>query len=312
MAIAWTAMLPAQISSEPSGLRRRATSSGKSLYSITRSRPSTWITLPTRSRGSRLRTTWLENPEPRKQVVAQELRATDLDQRIVDLEVEQVLDPAAAGVGQSARSRQSRQHPAVAVRAQGDAVPLGQEDLPAGLVNGRHRPLAEEPDVFRRQSEPVVPREEIEGFGVGRGTGHDVPGDAIHRSAAAGRGFSRRATGRADCPKPGRSGTSPWNGRSPAECPVRRPRASRRPARPEGLRSPRTRRPRARRRRPLRATGRPAASPPDRPRSGHRRRAGRSGGCKSSGRSSCRISAASVSRSGSANESQKVSKCPWP
>ena len=36
----WTAMLPAQNTSEPSALRCSATSSGKSLYSITCTRPS--------------------------------------------------------------------------------------------------------------------------------------------------------------------------------------------------------------------------------------------------------------------------------
>ena len=59
-------MLPAQIASEPSGFRRRAASSGRSLYSITISRPSTCTTFPTRSSGSRLAITCVENSEPDK------------------------------------------------------------------------------------------------------------------------------------------------------------------------------------------------------------------------------------------------------
>ena len=56
----WTAMLPAQCRNEPSALRCRATSSGRSLYSITISRPSICTTIPSGSSGSRLATTWLE------------------------------------------------------------------------------------------------------------------------------------------------------------------------------------------------------------------------------------------------------------
>ena len=57
-------MLPAQCRSEPSAPRCRAMSSGKSLYSMTISRPSISATMPSGSSGSRLRTTWLENSEP--------------------------------------------------------------------------------------------------------------------------------------------------------------------------------------------------------------------------------------------------------
>ncbi len=59
-------MLPAQMASEPSALRRWATSSGRSLYSMTISRPSTSTTLPTFSSGSRLAITWLVISAPER------------------------------------------------------------------------------------------------------------------------------------------------------------------------------------------------------------------------------------------------------
>ncbi len=57
-------MLPAQKVSSPSGSRRSASASGRSLYSTSAVRPPTWATTPMRSAGPTLRTTTLDISAP--------------------------------------------------------------------------------------------------------------------------------------------------------------------------------------------------------------------------------------------------------
>ena len=69
-----------------------------------RSLPSIDTTLPTLSREVRLATTCVDSSELRKQVIAEEFRIAHLDQRVVDLAIEQLPHAAAAHVGQACRS----------------------------------------------------------------------------------------------------------------------------------------------------------------------------------------------------------------
>ena len=97
-------------------------------------------------------------------VQAEERRVGDLDERVVDLEIEERADAPLPHLVEAARAAvgpgrgQGRQGAAVAVGAEGDAALLGQQDLAGLAVDGRHLPLDEEADVV--EAEVVVLGEE--------------------------------------------------------------------------------------------------------------------------------------------------------
>ena len=74
----------------------------------------------------------------------------------------------------------------MAVGAQGEAVRGVQQHLARRRVDRRHRPLAEDVQVFFRQAESVVPPEKRDGFLVGGRAGHQVQGNP--RAVASARG----------------------------------------------------------------------------------------------------------------------------
>ena len=231
-------MLPAHIASEPSGFVLRATSSGRSLYSMTISRPSTSTTLPTFSSGSRLAITWLVISDVGEDVIADVFGPGDIDQGIVDLEVEQLPDAAALGVGHGAALGKGGQHAAVAVGAHGQAIGRFQQESARRRIDRRHRALAEYVQVFFGHPEAVVRGEERERLLVRRRTGHQV--ERNPHPVPPGRGQDlfdmdlKQACGR----RRGRSETCPWDGRTPGGSPALRRPGSRRPARPPGPADP--------------------------------------------------------------------------
>ena len=174
----WTAMLPAQSSSRPSGSRRLGQLGGQ-VGILDHLGPAV-----DRDDHAQL----LVGREPLDHlerhlgvglaVQAEERRVGDLDQRIVDLEVEERADAPLAHLVQAARRAvrpgrgQRGERAAVAVGAEGDVVPVGQQDLARRAVDRRHLPLDEEPDVL--QAEPVVALEEGDRRLVVLGAGHDV------------------------------------------------------------------------------------------------------------------------------------------
>ena len=119
---------------------------------------------------------------------ADERRLGDPDQRIIDLEVEErphaVLAHLIQAAWRAARaaSRQGGEGASVAVGREGDPVFRGQQDFAGGLVDGRHLPLGEEPDVF--QAEAVVLLEEVDRRFVVLGAGHDVQRQGPSEAAA--------------------------------------------------------------------------------------------------------------------------------
>jgi hypothetical protein len=96
------------------------------------------------------------------------------DQRIINLEVEQLADAAAAGVGHGTAGGEGGEHAAVPTRAAGQPARRFQEQFSAGRLDGRHGPLAEDHQVRDGQSEPLVPGEEFQRLGMRGRAGHQV------------------------------------------------------------------------------------------------------------------------------------------
>ena len=192
----WIAMLPAESSSRPSGSRRPASSGGRSEYSITWGRPSTVTTTPSFSSGESRSIDLEGHLGLGLAVQAEEGRVGDLDQRIVDLEVEERADAPLAHLLQAARravragGRQRGEGAAVAVGAECDVVLARQQDLAAGPVDRRHLPLDEEADVL--QAEAVVLLEERDRRLVVLRAGHDVERQRPCRGDGPGRRSSRQ------------------------------------------------------------------------------------------------------------------------
>ena len=108
-------------------------------------------------------------------VQAEEFGVGDAHQRVVDLVVEDPVDPAPGHVVERPRVGEREQGASVAVRALDDA--LGRfEDQAALEVAGRHDVLAEDHDIGRGEAEAAGLVEEGAGRGVGRRARHDVPG----------------------------------------------------------------------------------------------------------------------------------------
>ena len=141
-------------------------------------------------------------------VIADIFGPGDIDQRVVDLEIEQLPDAATAGVGHRAALGKRGQHSAVAVGAQGQAIGGVQQDLAGGGIDRRHRALTENVKVFRAQAETVVRGQETERLLMRRRTGHQVqryphavpPGHGLQlldvdlKQCSAGNGANRKLT----------------------------------------------------------------------------------------------------------------------
>ena len=90
---------------------------------------------------------------------SQEHRVRHGDERVVDLEVEQLLDPRGRQLRQESRRAQARDHPAVAVGAPEEAAVGGEQQPTLGRERGEH-PLREEP---HRGGPETVPVRALEG-----------------------------------------------------------------------------------------------------------------------------------------------------
>jgi hypothetical protein len=123
-------------------------------------------------------------------VQAQEGRVGDLDQRIVDLEVEDRADAAPAHLVEATRRAvgaggcQRLERPAVAVGAERQVALLSEEDPRRFAVDGGHLPLDEEADVL--EAELPVLGEEARGGLVILGARHHVQGGRLAVSPADG------------------------------------------------------------------------------------------------------------------------------
>lgn len=114
---------------------------------------------------------------PGEQVVAEKFGGADLDQRIVDLEVEDLLDASLGQLRQRPAGLEGRQRAAVPIGAEGDLAALGQQDLAGPIVDGGHRTLAENPQVGFRQAEIRVLREKSAGLPFGCRADHQIDGN---------------------------------------------------------------------------------------------------------------------------------------
>ena len=122
-----------------------------------RQRPSTSTRLPSLSFGPSLGTILVDTSARPRDVLAEEHRVGDLHQRIVDLEVEDVPDAPAGAAGRAGRCRPAPSSvppwPLGLVNSRPGAL---QQQLAGRQVEGRHRALAEEEHLARRQAEVVV------------------------------------------------------------------------------------------------------------------------------------------------------------
>ena len=119
----------------PSGLVCLASSSGRSLYSITCSTPSPMTKLPTFSSGAGLGDRLAAHLAAGEVVQAEEQRVDAVDERVVDLEVGEVLDAALAHVGQRAAALEGAERSAVAVGAEGERILLAPAAVCPSMSN---------------------------------------------------------------------------------------------------------------------------------------------------------------------------------
>ena len=103
-------------------LQIRATSSGKSLYSMISQTAVDRNDVPDSLQRKLLPHDLRCHLRAGEQMVAEELRIAELGERIIDLEIEDVSQSSASHVGQAAAFGQRREHPAVAVRAQRQSI----------------------------------------------------------------------------------------------------------------------------------------------------------------------------------------------
>ena len=107
------------------------------------------------------------------------------DERVVDLEVADVLDALGLHVVQRPAGGQGTERTAVPVRVHREDAGLGEQEAARLRVERRQDPLREHEDAAAIQAEAVVVLEEAPRRLVVERAGHDVPGDR-HPVAAAG------------------------------------------------------------------------------------------------------------------------------
>ena len=118
-------------------------------------------------------------------VHADEARIDRMHERVVDLEVADVLDAVGEHVIERSGVAQGAQRTAVAIGVHGDLVGFGQQQLAVHGQRGQ-RALGEEHHGVRAQAEMTVLREECARRGIVHGARHDVPAD--HGAVAPPRG----------------------------------------------------------------------------------------------------------------------------
>ena len=118
-------------------------------------------------------------------VRAQEHRIDAAHQRVVHLEVADLLDAAALHVLQRARAVERADGAAVTVGIRGHFLRRGQQYATLGIHAG-HKSLRQEEVVLRIAAEPVVVLEERARVGVVQRAGHDVPRQAHAIAALSG------------------------------------------------------------------------------------------------------------------------------
>ncbi len=121
----------------------------------------------------------------RQVVEAEEERVDRVDDRVVDLEVADVLDASASHVGERAAAVERPERPAVAVGRERQLVLLAEQHV-ALVVERRDHPLFEEEHVLGRVAEMAVPLEEGARLGVVHLARHDVPRDHVPGVAGVG------------------------------------------------------------------------------------------------------------------------------
>ena len=124
-------------------------------------------------------------------------------------------------------ARRCGRRPPTCRRDRRDSAPAARgvpsKQLAGPGIDGRHRPLAEDVQILRRQAEAVVRGEERRwSRRAWRGSSSGTAGSA-RRTGGRWQGSSPRESGTATARRPARSETSPWDDRIPAGCPVRRP-----------------------------------------------------------------------------------------
>ena len=108
-------------------------------------------------------------------VEAGKYRVRQVDERVVDLEVEEMLYLPGKRIGEGSGIPQRAVAAAMSVGAEEDAAGCLQDEL-APLVEDGQGCLPHEDDISGREAEVVVPLEVVTGHCVRRRAGHDVPG----------------------------------------------------------------------------------------------------------------------------------------
>ena len=213
-------MLPAQNYERAVASRCSATSSGKSLYSITCSRPSIIAKFAEPVLRRLLGDGHRRELRLRQQVVADEFRVADRRERIVDLQIEQVLDAAPPHVARSRRSRPAPRPCRRGHRGSGTANPFRRAAAcrsprrrPASCPGrtARHRPPAGRIARARPETRPA------RRASPGSSSCRSAP---ARRIAAPPRAPSRNGSAAATRPTPARSEYSPFGMIEPEPAPL--------------------------------------------------------------------------------------------
>ncbi len=122
---------------------------------------------------------------PRVRVKADKDRVERWHERVIGLEVTDMLDAARRHVLEHSGPRQRAEGSAVAVGGPKQSVSVGENQFPL-KIDGGHHALREELDVAARQVEIVPGLEKVAGGAVVNPTGHDVPGNRHTVSAVSG------------------------------------------------------------------------------------------------------------------------------
>jgi hypothetical protein len=89
-------------------------------------------------------------------VIAYKLGVPNRRERVIDLKIEQVLDPAAAHVVNRAANPQGRHRSAMTIGTQEQRILFREQQLPSRRIDRRHRPLAKQHHIRGRHAEIVV------------------------------------------------------------------------------------------------------------------------------------------------------------
>ena len=196
-------------------------------------RPSTTAKTPTFSSGRSLNTTFDDTSARGCDVPAEEAGIADLHQRVVDLEVEDVLDAAGLELGRAGRdSARAVSVPPWPFGLRNSRPGSSSSSRPVARSQRRHRSLLEERS--RRSAGRPKKRlsaEERLGVGVRRRAGHHQERDRLAVPPRQGQHLLGVDLEQRSRRTPGRPGTSPSACRSRAGCPGRRRRAAPRPRR---------------------------------------------------------------------------------